>query len=106
MLRILSLSLLATAAFAQVPQSRWSSVQLVPGLRDRLALRTPAVNPAVPASRHQLIQEPHLTQPCSIPLLSMDIPKDVKFHLRHKKPPAQTRAQMPQANVAKACPEN
>lgn len=105
MLRSLILISLSTVAFAQTHQFRVGPIELVPGLRDRLALKQPAATMATTAAAAH--PAPVLTQqsPCSIPLVSMDIPKDVKFYLRKKHVSAPPVNSMPHARVAEACPE-
>ena len=105
MFRSLILISLSTVAFAQTHQFRVGPIELVPGLRDRLALKQPAATMAITTAA--VDSPPVVTQqsPCAIPLVSMDIPKDVKFYLRKKHVAAPPINSMPQARVAEACPE-
>ena len=109
MFRSLILILLSTVAFAQTHQFRVGPIELVPGLRDRLALKQPAATMATTLATTAAADHtaPVLTQqsPCAIPLVSMDIPKDVKFYLRKKHVAAPPINSMPHARVAEACPE-
>ena len=101
MFRSLLFLSLSTVAFGQTHQFRVGPIELVPGLRDRLALKQPAATQTAQHTAPILVQRP----PCSIPILTMEIPKDVKFHLRQKHAPAQAGAGMPHARVAEVCPD-
>jgi hypothetical protein len=99
MFRSLILLSLSTVAFAQTHQFRVGPIELVPGLRDRLALKQPAASQVAEGHTPVLTQQ----QPCSIPLLSMEIPKEMKFYLRKMHPSAKLSNGMPHARVAEPC---
>lgn len=101
MFRSLLVLLLSTVAFGQTHRFPVDHIELVPGLKDRIELKQPAATRAAGHTLPVLVQRP----PCSIPILTMEIPKDVKFHLRQKHPPAQALAGMPHARVAEVCPD-
>ena len=105
MFRSLMMLALSSVAFAQTHQFRVGPIELVPGLKDRLALKQPAPNMATTVAAEQTAPVLTKQSACAIPLLSMDIPKDVKFHLRKKHVSAAPINSMPYARVAEPCPE-